>query len=410
MGLSRLRPERRGASLATGLALCVLALGLPSLLAGGCVIPERTFEADRPDCESYCDAIEEQCTSERAVYSDRQQCIEVCKALPPGNDGANSGNSIACRLGLLRAPGFEDTLCSAVGPIGNGRCGSNCEAFCMLRRAACGEVETFELEQNGYCEESCAQLTNLETYGVGSYDNADTLQCRVGHVAIALGSPEQTRAECQSSRIVPQVPQSYPCLDSLALDPDDDREIYCRLVQHSCTGERAVYDGMDQCMDTAQTFTVGNPADTEANTLRCRRYHAYAAFEVPEQHCTHAGPTGDGHCAIVAEYDQGNCISYCKIARDACPSGYASEFNPTSADDIAGCVQSCTALSDAPRDGFVNDPRYSTTQPAAPQSGPLKCRTLHAVRALEARDGPECAAAFAEPGSACDPDLLPSPL
>jgi hypothetical protein len=134
--------------------------------------------------------------------------------------------------------------------------------------------------------------------------------------------------------------------------------------------------------------------------LRCRRYHAYAALDVPSVHCAHAGPTGDGHCANPPDLQTGNCDSYCGILQRACPDEFTARF-PGDADDRGGCIASCSELPDAKRDGFTAEPRYATTVP--PEAGTLKCRTLHAMRALGTPNaGVECAAAFADPGSDCE--------
>ncbi|HWO09112.1 MAG TPA: hypothetical protein VNN80_06520, partial [Polyangiaceae bacterium] len=195
-----------------------------------------------------------------------------------------------------------------------------------------------------------------------------------------------------------------------------DREIYCRVVLFACS-EFPAYENLDQCLETSATFERGVPGDFTDNTLRCRRYHALNALADPNTHCSHAGPAGDGHCATVE--DTGNCTSYCRILSTACGDAFTTEFNQ----DIASCVQSCSSLPDAPRDAFGPEPRAPDAPPGTPLGPPrytvgpnsplppgtLKCRTLHAVRALAAPNGPECASALAEPGSECAPDTAEPP-
>ncbi|HWO08415.1 MAG TPA: hypothetical protein VNN80_03015, partial [Polyangiaceae bacterium] len=165
--LERARARRR-VSLGARLALGALAFVAPGLLSGACVIPDRTFEpggldcdapsiaadggcVSNPRCDDYCNAIESKCVGTDAVYDGRAQCLAVCNALPPGADGDTTGNSVACRLALLE--NAETTICPQVGPIGNGRCGGNCDAYCGLRREACQRLQPALAEFNlpGYC-------------------------------------------------------------------------------------------------------------------------------------------------------------------------------------------------------------------------------------------------------------------
>lgn len=445
----RLGPQRspQHGAIGAALALTAGAYVAASGLAGGCVIPDRSFvqsdtmsnlpeprdtttappsEAESPPdagavqaaaCEEYCDRVMTSCVGTTQIYTDLAECLAVCAAMPSGDPGATLGNSVACRLFWVNFPAFEANLCADVGPVSNGRCGDSCDAYCALREAACAEEDGLnpEFTQPGYCTMACGELRNLGAYsvlqteGVAAYDNADTLQCRVGHLARVLANPMLAADECISSRIVPRN-QLAPCQDGIdAISLQNDRETYCRLVQYACSGDLRVYSSIEECEAVSETFVRGEAEDTAANTLRCRRYHAYNAFEDPGTHCTHAGPTGDGTCAAPPETADGNCISYCRILERGCPNAYEDFAEAPGDDPLESCVDECKLLPDSGVGGFRTDPRYSVdvTLPA----GTLKCRTLHAVRALTAADDSECEAAIGAEGSECEtPEEIADPL
>jgi hypothetical protein len=238
----------------------------------------------------------------------------------------------------------------------------------------------------------------MDSDNVPDYDGADTLQCRLGHLVAALADPARALDECAASSIVPRN-QISPCQDGIDLALATDLDTYCGLVQYACKDDQAVYTSVEECKRVSLTFERGDPEDIAANTLRCRRYHAYNAFEDPGLHCTHAGPTGDGTCAAPEETKQGNCTSYCRILERSCPRAYESLSEGQSADDLASCVEECLLLPDSDVGGFRTEPRYAVG--VALPAGTLKCRTLHAVLGLEAPNGPECDAAVGARGSAC---------
>lgn len=99
---------------------------------------------------------------------------------------------------------------------------------------------------------------------------------------------------------------------------------YCSVVTANCNGVNAQY-GTDTCKPSCEAFPPGTAADMAGNTLGCRIYHAGAAKDAPEMHCTHAGPGGGGVCGD-------NCEGFCGIAAAACPGTFA---------DDAACMAAC---------------------------------------------------------------------
>jgi hypothetical protein len=410
---------------AAGVGRAALALmglfGLSNVLHA-CLIEERTFDEHLANCSEYCDGAMDKCRGANAVYPSLEACKAVCEQMDP-SDGADrgvNGNTLGCRLDRLRAPDFEvGSDCPAIGPGGNDVCGNNCEAFCSLRRAACGTLQPKEADilKPDYCELACSGLAHPADFDFETDRDSDTLQCRLVYLSEALAAPAAAEDNCDASRVLPQ--PGHPCWDGPETPKASDCETYCGAVMKSCTGKYQVYVDEAQCRRICDILPEGEPADTEANTVRCRRYHAFAAFGDPDYHCTHAGPTGDGHCGDI---EQGNCESYCGILSVACPDRFAGAYGDQGASCITSCARAADsspgearrpALVDAWQNGFSDDPpapgpRY--TVGIAPSSAtPLQCRTFHAVRALEEKSrtpqnlesADECAAAFADPGSPC---------
>jgi hypothetical protein len=161
-------------------------------------------------------------------------------------------------------------------------------------------------------------------------------------------------------------------------------------------GDLQVYEDEPECRRVCRALDQGAPGDMDVNTMRCRRYHAYNAMGDPAGHCTHVGPTGDGHCG------QGNCPAYCQILKQACGVQFTARFAPgVDPADLGSCQLACGDLDGAANDAFHDSvPRYNVRQP--PTGPSLLCRTFHAVKALETpNDVAQCAAAFGDPGSAC---------
>jgi hypothetical protein len=389
---------RSAAGLRVLIGLLLLLLGGAALHA--CVIEERPFNEQLAGCDEYCREMANSCTGEYAVYESTEQCLAVCAQIPPGSaDELTGTNTLSCRLDRLRADGFEAvSRCPAAGPGGDGICGDNCESFCALRRQACGELQPTEsdIARENFCETSCPGLADPPGFSITTHAVTDTLQCRMIQLARALAAPETALDGCAQSRIVPRNSESV-CSDDASLPIEQDRQTYCNLVMTSCTGENQVYENVQQCLDTSSTFEPGLHGDQDLNTLRCRRYHAYAALNLASEHCPHAGPTGDGHCGQRPVANDGNCTSYCRILEVACRDEYTERFSSGEA-GLGNCLSTCTGLPDAVANGFAVPPRYTTAVEPAPET--LKCRTLHAMRAFETPD--ECAAAFADPGSDCD--------
>lgn len=137
-------------------------------------------------CERYCDAVEAGCSGLFAVYTSRETCLAVCSALPEGEPGDTSGNSVQCRLRAAQLARDEVShYCPIAGPGGNGVCGSNCEGLCKLRAGICAPYVTSD---EATCMADCEALPDLGHYSTDTteaqYSGAH-VQCRLYHVSAA---------------------------------------------------------------------------------------------------------------------------------------------------------------------------------------------------------------------------------
>jgi len=162
---------------------------------------------DGPDqpkttCERYCDAVLENCTGKYEQYRTRVQCLEVCKRLPVGSPGDDGVNTVECRIGQARFAESEWFLyCKSAGPLGAGRCGSNCESYCSLMDATCtkdstaGNVELSYYTDKQTCVSSCSAMAD-DPLGPTQYSSSATIlpsslvgnniYCRTYHVSAGI--------------------------------------------------------------------------------------------------------------------------------------------------------------------------------------------------------------------------------
>jgi len=156
-----------------------------------------------PDlCERYCDQITRVCKGKYEQYRTFDQCVAVCKRLPAGTPGDQDVNSVECRL---RQAQFADSepfvYCKSAGPLGAGKCGSNCVSYCSLMQEECTAQSTAQnLEPSFYpsvqaCLSACSALPD-EPGAPTQYSSSamaepssfvgNNVFCRTYHVAAAL--------------------------------------------------------------------------------------------------------------------------------------------------------------------------------------------------------------------------------
>lgn len=156
-------------------------------------------------CERYCDSVMANCVGAHAVYTSRQNCLDVCAALPPGIPEDTGVDSVECRLGVSRLAGKDPARCSAAGPYGGRDCGNVCVSLCGLRQRVCAAHEESDV---GTCLAECAKLPDLGSYSSdpsAGQQSGHHLQCRIFHVAQAASG--DAARECLSAE------GAAPCQD-----------------------------------------------------------------------------------------------------------------------------------------------------------------------------------------------------
>jgi len=362
--------ERRGSlGKVLGLGIFALALGACQAVAG---IEDRKLDPklaprnDSPQCKQYCEVVMEACKGDDAVYATVAQCLGVCAQLDPGDPEEPRGNTVACR-----AEKADDALsepkgyCRSAGPGGNGECGTDCEAYCQVFPKVC--KDKYEYSSTEQCLKACRALTDQPSYNIDDdHDHkGDTIECRLVHMASATVDPV---AHCPHAPLKPTGPW--------CVGPEDEPptcEQYCDIELAACSGKNAQYESPEQCMAVCKALPAGVNPDTAANTMACRRYHSFNAVTGPDTHCSHSGPTGDGHCGDTRTPADGfttNCESYCGLVEQACGKEFEAAFG-----DADGCMAACIEL-----DGAAADSHYSST--GADQRKGLDCRVVHTARAF----------------------------
>jgi len=153
-------------------------------------------------CESYCDAVLSNCKGKYEQYRNFEQCIEVCKRLAPGDAGDENVNSVECRIRQAHFAESEPFVyCKSAGPLGAGKCGSNCVSYCSLMESTCTASSTAGNSELSYynssqdCLSACTALP-ADPNGPVQYSSSPTVEpssfignnvfCRTYHVAAAL--------------------------------------------------------------------------------------------------------------------------------------------------------------------------------------------------------------------------------
>jgi hypothetical protein len=173
-------------------------------------------------CERYCEAVMTNCKGRYEQYRNFEQCMGTCAALPAGSAGDQNVNTVECRL---RQADFAESepfvYCKSSGPLGAGKCGSNCISYCALMMSQCtaestaGVAETAYFESNEACLADCSAITPAEGAPTEYSTSASVepvsfvgnhVYCRTYHIASAI-------AEAAPDEHCPHAMGADPCID-----------------------------------------------------------------------------------------------------------------------------------------------------------------------------------------------------
>lgn len=303
------------------------------------------------------------CTGPNAAYTSLDVCLGVCATLPPGGPEEPIGNTVACRLEQARMAGNSpepEEYCPGASFGGADDCGEDCETYCMVLQSTCPEQYAAAAD----CVPKCRALSRAPSQAPIDNHEGDTLDCRLAHLSAATLEPA---SHCNHARLAPMRTEWCVNDDETPVDCDET----CRLTEAACTGSNAVYESTEQCLAVCAALPPGHHSDTTPNTRGCRAYHAHSALVDPDMHCSHAGPSGDGHCG---DHDAGNCESYCLLLARGCPAELAETYASQ-----ATCEERCA--TEFEETGAAYESGYAVA--SVDGTDTLQCRILHATRALE---------------------------
>jgi hypothetical protein len=353
-----------------------LSFGLLSLALGACqavagiedrkLDPKLLPRVDSQQCKDYCSVVMDACSDDDAVYANLGQCLSVCATLDPGDpEEIHEENTVACRA--REAENAKDEpkgYCRSAGPGGNGKCGTDCEAYCQIFPQIC--PKQYEYGSSEECLRACGALTEQDRYNLEDDHGGDTIECRLVHTSSASVDPT---GHCAHAPVRPSDPW---CVGDPKEPPTCQQ--YCDIELAACQDtELAQYESPEQCLAVCAALPPGVNPDQAANTMACRRYHSFNSITSPAVHCFHSGPTGDGHCGDSRKAEDGfttNCESYCELLAKACPTEFDDELG-----SAEGCMEACVQLPEA-------DPESHYTVESASKSSGLNCRVLYTTRAF----------------------------
>jgi hypothetical protein len=146
--------------------------------------PDAASEAGPPPatCESYCDTIQESCTT-LPQYRTLAACTKVCDAtFGPNPDTDPTGDTLTCRAARAQAAAdFGDDACVEAGMTGGGTCGQTCAVYCAQLSAICPE----QFDTLGDCAAVCAGVPRTGMPFSSPAKSANTLECRFYHLQLA---------------------------------------------------------------------------------------------------------------------------------------------------------------------------------------------------------------------------------
>jgi hypothetical protein len=149
---------------------------------------DLSMPAGGPTCAQYCDKIALSCAAfdggSFAQYADTAACNAWCTTAagwPAGVNGAQSGNTIACRDYHAGAAAANPAVhCPHAGPTGGGLCGSYCENYCQLMARNCtGANAVYDMTT---CMSKCAMIP---TNGNANDQAGNSVQCRIWYLGQA---------------------------------------------------------------------------------------------------------------------------------------------------------------------------------------------------------------------------------
>ncbi len=150
-------------------------------------------------CVEYCDAIMANCTSTTGAsgnpvgnqqYTDKQNCLNSCKAMPVGTSADSSGNTLGCRTTHANLAKTDPvTHCPHAGPGGAGVCGTDCDGFCQIAMMYCTSANSAAVYTSlDDCKTKCSAFPDTVKFNIAVQDG-NSVACLLYHVQEASSVP-----------------------------------------------------------------------------------------------------------------------------------------------------------------------------------------------------------------------------
>ena len=163
---------------------------------------------DPTECATYCASVTTACAGADAQYPSYAACLAICADIPPGVEGADPADTVACRAAEADLAAADPARCPAAGPTGAGTCGTLCDTYCRLAATTCAIYDT-----DAACVSACAAFPATGALGDVA---GDSVQCRLSHVIAADTDPSSCLAATPSSATCAETP---PATGDSCADP-----------------------------------------------------------------------------------------------------------------------------------------------------------------------------------------------
>jgi hypothetical protein len=244
-------------------------------------------------CDTYCRLALRNCAGAPELYGSLDACTVACASFDAtGEDNANGGDSVQCRIWHLGVAGIDAPAaamhCPHAAEIASEFCVGavptpTCADLCAQVTATCaGAAAPFASEP--------ACLAYCETFAAlppGSFQDTSgpTIGCRLHAAQVASYDPSACAAAGATGDGV---------CGSLCQN-------YCQLSEQICSEQPSAYPTSDDCQIACSLMpTDGAPDTYDGDSVQCRINHLVAAAADPPAsqvtHCPHTSEGGGGVC------------------------------------------------------------------------------------------------------------------
>jgi hypothetical protein len=189
-------------------------------------------------------------------------CVSnVCVNVPDAGDS-----------GVVMDSGMDATMLTCPKSV-------SCSNYCAFLGSACtGGNQQLD---SPTCTALCNALTTNGTQNLGNlFDTSgNTIGCRTYHSCAASMSSANAMTHCPHANI-------WSGGDTCGTQCD----AFCQIDVAVCTGQNAVFSGMNECLSKCGAWAAGTQGATSGNSLACREHYlALGAVSAPSTNCPKTG-------------------------------------------------------------------------------------------------------------------------